>query len=136
MKFKTGYIVVGKDKAKTASRRVVPMTENLIAWLQPHASSTARSGRTVMPIFTEALEPVKTASKVKWKANALRHSFISYRVAEIQNIHQVAQEAGNTPGVIYSSYRELVTPDEAARWFFHQAGNEGCGQSDLPKGGQ
>jgi hypothetical protein len=36
-----------------------------------------------------------------WKHNALRHSFISYRVADIQNVAQVALEAGNSPGMIF-----------------------------------
>lgn len=37
------------------------------------------------------------AKKVKWKKNALRHSFISYRVAETQDVPKVALEAGNSP---------------------------------------
>ena len=55
--------------------------------------------------------------KVKWKANGLRHSFISYRVADIQNVAQVALEAGNSPGMIFGHYRELVTADDAKEWF-------------------
>ncbi len=35
-----GHIVVGKDKAKTASRRVVPLAANLASWLTPHAAWT------------------------------------------------------------------------------------------------
>jgi len=54
---------------------------------------------------------------VAWKHNALRHSFISYRVADIQNVNQVALEAGNSPAMIFKHYRELVTPDEAKTWF-------------------
>jgi hypothetical protein len=46
-----------------------------------------------------------------WKRNALRHSFISYRVA------QVALEAGNSPQIIFSNYRELVKPADAVKWF-------------------
>ncbi|MEY4385535.1 MAG: hypothetical protein RLY20_818 [Verrucomicrobiota bacterium] len=52
-----------------------------------------------------------------WKHNALRHSFISYRVAQIQNVAQVALEAGNSPGMIFKHYRELVRPADAERWF-------------------
>jgi hypothetical protein len=57
------------------------------------------------------------AEAVKLKHNALRHSFISYRVADIQNIPQVALEAGNSPEMIVSHYRELTTPAEAKIWF-------------------
>jgi hypothetical protein len=53
----------------------------------------------------------------EWKHNGLRHSFISYRVALVKNVNQVALEAGNSPQVIFSNYRELVTPQDAKAWF-------------------
>ena len=49
--------------------------------------------------------------------NALRHSFISYRVAQVQNVAQVALEAGNSPRMVFSNYRELVRPADAEKWF-------------------
>ena len=52
-----------------------------------------------------------------WKKNALRHSFISYRVADTQNVNQTALECGNSPAVIFKHYRELVRPAEAKKWF-------------------
>ena len=57
------------------------------------------------------------AAEFKWKHNGLRHSFISYRVAAIKNVAQVALEAGNSPAMIFSNYRELVTPKDAETWF-------------------
>ena len=59
----------------------------------------------------------KDMPEFKWKHNALRHSFISYRVAQTQNVAQVALEAGNSPQMIFKHYRELVTPKEAEAWF-------------------
>jgi hypothetical protein len=57
----------------------------------------------------------------------LRHSFISYRLAAIQNTAQVALEAGNSPQMIFRHYRaclaavrrrqELVTEKAAKAWF-------------------
>ena len=49
--------------------------------------------------------------------NALRHSYISYRVAEIEDVAKVALEAGNSPQMIFQHYRELVQPKEAKAWF-------------------
>jgi len=40
-----------------------------------------------------------------------------YRVAQTQNVAQVALEAGNSPRVVFSNYRELVRPADAAKWF-------------------
>ncbi len=50
-------------------------------------------------------------TEFRWKHNAPRRSFISYRVA------QVALEAGNSPQMILRHYRELVRPMHAAKWF-------------------
>lgn len=54
---------------------------------------------------------------MKWKHNALRHWFISYRVAKIKNVNEVAMEAGNSLDMIFKHYRELVTEKEADAWF-------------------
>ena len=47
-------IVVGADKAKTASRRVVPMADNLAAWLAPTRGGEARSGRAAYEVLQGA----------------------------------------------------------------------------------
>jgi len=38
-------------------------------------------------------------------------------VANIQNVAQVALEAGNSPQMIFKHYRELVRPADAKTWF-------------------
>ena len=128
------FIEIKAAKAKTASRRIVPIAGNLAKWLKDHAKDEGR----VVPFdnvnkqigwlvedtnqaLKEAAEndgkdPEK-AKKVKWKKNALRHSFISYRVAETQDVAKVALEAGNSPQIIFQHYRELVQPKEAKAWF-------------------
>ena len=35
----------------------------------------------------------------------------------MQNVAQVALEAGNSAKMIFSNYRELVKPAQAAKWF-------------------
>ena len=128
------FIEVKAAKAKTASRRIVPMPENLAKWLAPHAEKEGR----VVPfdnvnkqigwlvedtntgLKAAAKKEKKDLEKVKaavWKKNALRHSFISYRVADTQNVNQTALECGNSPSIIFKHYRELVRPAEAKKWF-------------------
>ncbi len=65
----------------------------------------------------ERWQKEEPAGAFVWKHNALRHSFISYRVAQVQNVAQAALEAGNSPRMVFSNYRELVRPAEAAKWF-------------------
>jgi integrase len=48
----------------------------------------------------------------------LRHSFASYRLAAIHDAPGVAAELGHTsPQMLYSTYRELVLPKEAERYW-------------------
>ena len=67
---------------------------------------------TELPDGTEA-----AYRRAEWKRNALRHSYISYRVAQISDVAKVALEAGNSPQIIFQHYRELVRPDTAKAWF-------------------
>lgn len=54
---------------------------------------------------------------VKWKSNALRHSFASYRFAQTGDAGRVAGELGNSAAVVHKHYRELVKPADAEKWF-------------------
>jgi hypothetical protein len=47
------------------------------------------------------------ASGVKWKRNALRHSFGSYRMEQTKNEGHVALEMGNSPKVVKDHYFEI-----------------------------
>jgi integrase len=115
VRFNTGHIHVVASKAKTGSRRIVPITDNLKKWLEPHRQENgAVCGYGNV---TNQLVKLAKGAEVEWKHNALRHSFISYRVADTQNVAQVALEAGNSPQMIFQHYRELVTPAEAKEWF-------------------
>jgi len=171
IQFDAGIIEIRAAKAKTASRRTVPILDNLRAWLLLHrqeagpvcayldmGSEIESLVRTINEARRAAWakakgvndEQLKRAEKqarqnlakvsgkprhrgeippgaetaqiegwpaFAWKHNALRHSFISYRVADIQNVAQVALEAGNSPQMIFQHYRELVRPAEAKAWF-------------------
>lgn len=110
--FNSGFITVGKKTAKTRSRRLVPILPNLREWLLPYAQ---RFGPVCK--LSKSLPRMALRAGVPWKHNALRHSFISYRLAALQNVNQVALEAGNSPNIIFRDYRELVTPTQAESWF-------------------
>ena len=69
------------------------------------------------PFLFDLMRDAGNDSGVKWKHNALRHSFISYRVAKIKNVNEVSMEAGNSPDTIHNSYKALVTPQDAKAWF-------------------
>ena len=114
-----GHIEVKAAKAKTASRRLVPIPENLRQWLSPLHDGTGKVVWQSDAKLSQQLAALAKSKpvKVKWQHNGLRHSYISYRVAQVQNVAQVALEAGNSPNIIFSNYRELVKPADAAKWF-------------------
>jgi integrase len=115
--FAGGFIHVSADKAKTASRRLVPIQANLAQWLATYAKRTGKVWQSTSNDLQDARAAAVKASGVAWKDNGLRHSFISYRLAEIQDAAKVALEAGNSPNVVFKYYRELVKPSDAVKWF-------------------
>jgi integrase len=123
VKLERGHIEITAANAKTASRRIVPILPNLAAWLEPHTKKSGKIIPSGADYYHELMRETASNTKteklpaVELKHNALRHSFISYRVAAIQNVAQVALEAGNSPAVIFGHYRELVTADDAKEWF-------------------
>ena len=116
------FIEIRAGQAKTASRRVIPISDNLAAWLTP----LERKGKIVRTKELQTHVPaLARALKMEWPRNVLRDSFISYRIAIVQSADQVALEAGNSASIIFKHYRELTTPEVAEKWF-----------SILPKEGQ
>jgi integrase len=107
--FDRATITVPASIAKTGRKRKIVMSENLLQWLLPFRM---KSG----PIFDidpqRRIAKVVKASGVKWKRNALRHSFGSYRMEQTKNEGQVALEMGNSPQIVKDHYFEIV--DERA----------------------
>ena len=113
-----GFIEVAAHKAKTAARRLVPISGNLAHWLIPSSCSpNAPLWPNTKAMYHTERRRVAKAAQIRWRSNALRHSFISYRLAEIQDVNRVALEAGNSPQMIFRHYRELATPEQARTWF-------------------
>ena len=112
--FDQGWIEIKAEKAKTGSRRLTPISDNLHRWLMP-----LRQTGLVLPhreIWRE-ITALSGTLGFEWERNVLRHSAISYRVATTQNVNQVALESGNSPAIIFKHYRELVTPADAQKWW-------------------
>jgi integrase len=113
-----GFIEVAADKAKTATRRLVPIADNLSRWLGNRLrSDDERVWQNTRAMFFKIRLRVAAQAGITWKQNVLRHSFISYRLAEIQDVNRAALEAGNSPQMIFRHYRELATPEQARTWF-------------------
>jgi integrase len=96
-------------------RRLVPIKDNLKAWLLPYRENAGK----VCPFenVTKQLSKLAALCGIQWKKNALRHSGISCRVAETGNVPLVAEEAGNSAGVIRTNYLRRLKPSVAVEWY-------------------
>jgi integrase len=113
-----GHIVVDTSISKTSARRIVPILTNLAEWLRPLAQTSGRISRhTHEHRLAWSFCKIAAAAGVTWQRNALRHSFVSYRLAQVRNAPQVALEAGHTVSVLHRSYAELATQSAAKAWF-------------------
>jgi len=124
----SGYLRIDSSIAKTASNRLIKMSENLKAWLAPYAQAEGRvrPDKGVRQLQQEAREKgaqalrdlgIKAGGLAKWPPNALRHSFASYRYAQVGEPATVAEECGHSVQVLKAHYRELVSREQAQRWF-------------------
>lgn len=97
------------------TRRLIPVRDCLKAWLLPCAKSAGR----VCPFenTSRQIAELCEAAGVKWQRNCLRHSYISYAVAESNDIPAVAIHSGNSPAVIRKHYLRVVRPGAAKAWF-------------------
>lgn len=113
-------IIVRPEVAKTGRRRIVPILPALRAILYPLRTS-GRIGPPLAPHTPQkggVLAETTRLGKVigGWKRNALRHSFISYRAAQI-GLAQTSMEAGNSEAEARRSYNDAKGKDEALDWF-------------------
>ncbi len=115
--FERGFIEVRADIAKTRARRLVPISDNLRAWLKPFALLWG----PVVPYHGHGhvgvVLRIAVRAGLKWKKNGLRHSYVSYRLAQTGDPARTALEAGHNQSILFRHYRELVTPEMADKWF-------------------
>ena len=116
------HIIVGADKAKTRERRLVPILPPLSKILKSMKRKTGKIFDHSKPsYFSRFLLGTIEATGIESIDNGLRHSFCTYRLAAVQSAPQVALEMGNSPKIIFTNYRELATPKDAAIWFAPQS---------------
>ena len=102
-------ITIPPSIAKTGRKRVVPVADNLDAWL------TTYSGPFLPVGFQAGLETIRKVCQLSH--DVLRHSFISYRVTASGSKAKTALEAGNSEGVIDRHYLNLPSEAEAAAFW-------------------
>jgi integrase len=132
-----GWITITDEVAKQAAhddgvRRLAPVRAVLRDWLLPHVKRTGK----IAPFANMQKQARKLAADVgvTWKRNCLRHSYISYAIAESADVPRVAMESGNSPEIIRRHYLRVVRPEASKIWFGVSPGLPG-NVTKLPESG-
>lgn len=122
-----GHLEIRPEVAKTKRRRIIPLCATLAAFLAEERARRAdepddtpvcpgRPPSRDLPVINRAVTTILGEAVGGWKANALRHSFISYRAVQI-GLSRTALEAGNSETEARRSYHDAMTEADAVAWF-------------------
>ena len=120
---KKGFILLDRAFTKTRRRRIIPINAALRSWITLlHKKSGAIFDFRTSHELGNALRAAWPKDKdgkhlVDRRRNALRHSYGTYRFAELQDEQKVSAEMGNSPQELREHYAELAMPEDAATWF-------------------
>lgn len=125
-----GYLDVGAHVAmKTMQQRFVPIPANVRELLyerltQERAFWGSRQGRRPAKHIVRSDDQafISTLLREKkliteWPQDVMRHSYISYRLAQGHGRGQVAEWAGNSESEIRKSYRRPLRKEDGDKWF-------------------
>lgn len=109
-----GFLYVSSTKKGTPSYRTVPLCPAALAWL---ALCKDRGEFVSTGVPVDRIRKLGLAAKLVIPKNAFRHSFVSYRVAQLQDRRQPALEAGHTEAMLTKHYKENAQQSDGLAWF-------------------
>lgn len=127
-----GYLNVGAHVAmKTMQQRFVPIPANVRELLYERMTAPVRywganspQGRRIAKHIVRVDDQAFVAKLLRakgliteWPQDVMRHSYISYRLAQGHGRGQVAEWAGNSESEIRKSYRRPLRKEDGDRWF-------------------
>lgn len=125
-----GYLDVGAAVAmKTMQQRFVPIPANVRELLYERLTAAerfwgSRQGRRPAKHIVRSDDQVFLSALLRrkgliesWPQDVMRHSYISYRLAQGHGRGQVAEWAGNSESEIRRSYRRPLRKEDGEAWF-------------------
>lgn len=80
----------------------------MVPALPLHLLTQVLAQKTVGAVITFSDGTQETSTR--WRRNALRHSYGSYRLPVVRNVSKLALEMDNSPRMVFQHDREVVTP--------------------------
>ena len=111
-------IRIDASLAKTRQRRVIEIGDALVAFLTPYAKRRGPVVDMETPEFRKRWEDCREdAGVVPWPHDVMRHTFATYHLAAFNDIGKLSLQMGNSPQVIHSAYKGLVSKADAERFW-------------------
>jgi integrase len=122
IKFDQCVIAVSRRVArKVRISRLVPIQENLLYWLQPFRDLIGPiypgNFKTNENAKSAEIKRIRIATGIKWRSDANRHSFGSYRLSIVKSFEQVSVEMGNSPRKVREDYNDPKPEAEGIAYF-------------------
>ena len=102
------------DDTKTRRRRHVDISDNLAAWLKPHAKP---EGRLVPAYWVKKWTAIRAAVEISERKDVTRHTFGSAWWAIHRDVNGLSFQMGNSPEVCRVHYVEHFPRREALRFW-------------------
>lgn len=103
---------LGPEVAKKKIPRTIHFEKNLQAWL---AAYSLKEYPLVTPDHRQRVEHVRAHWKMKH--NVLRHTYCSMMVGKYRSVGETALQAGNSEDILKFRYLELVSSEEAEKFW-------------------
>lgn len=111
--FKEGYIRMTGDVVRKTSRRFPKINDALRHWLLPHAREV---GEIIPPNARKLRDLLCLLTGIKWKANGMRKTCLTYHRALSGDSEAVAENAGNSARLVKKTYTEPVSKELGQSW--------------------
>lgn len=123
-----GYVEISAEvAAKVMQHRFVPIPDNVRFLLggqimDPRTRKHLRGGQRAMCCANDDANQLSLLARKHgivevWTPDVMRHSYISYRLAQGHGRGQVAEWAGNSESEIRRSYRRPLRKEDGEAWF-------------------
>jgi len=118
--FQFGVIHIAPEVSKVDFPRVIPMSDALRAWLEWAGIREGMTGPVCLKNPTRTGELARLGKLVfggGWSKDICRHSYGSYRNAQLRTLAQVAEEMGTSVAMLHRHYHNPQPEELGNQWF-------------------
>jgi len=113
-----GTITLSAKNTKKKRRRIVDISDNLKAWLLPHARNEGSVKGSEVMFHRRRRAAWQSAGLSAWVPNGGRHSFASYHLAMFKSQDKTATQLGHQDSsLLHECYKSVVNQSQAETYW-------------------